>query len=169
MDWNTQLDIFSKAFSILAIIVGGIWSYLKFIRGQVFAIRLEVKVDAKVITNNKINYLLVSSQIKNIAVSPVNLSKVIIHQRGSGLRIFACGAQEYEAVPNNIECNLLGTYPVFESVNWVSASDQVTEQRLFTLPKGNFVAFKLELRIVSKRYTWHDMKIVEGLPTKGEA
>ncbi len=170
MDWNTLLDILSKAFTILAIVVGGIWSYLKFIRGQVFATRLEVKVDAKVISNNETRHLLVSSQLRNVAASPVNLSKIIIQQRGSGLMIYTCAAQNhYDAVTNNVEWNRVATFPVFESIQLVRANDQVTEQSLFTLPKGNFVAFKLVLRIVSKGYAWYDSKIVEGLPSKDAA
>jgi hypothetical protein len=166
MDWSKRIDILSKLFTIAAIVVGGIWSYLKFIRGQLFAIRLKPKVEGKYIFIGESKHLLVTVQLTNAAASPVNLSKVIIRHEGSGLSVFTYNVRDYRPETHNVNWDRLATFPVFELHQWVEAGEEIKEQRLVPLPAGDYVAFKLELRIVSKSYVWNETSIIEGASQK---
>src|SRR5690349_8268623 len=114
MDWPKQIDTLSKIVTVLAILFGGAWSYLKFINRQLFATRLEPKVEGKYVSDGKKNHLLVTVQLTNTAASPVNLSKVIIQQEGSGLQIFTYDARDYRPETHSVHWNILVTFPVFD-------------------------------------------------------
>lgn len=161
MDWSKQLETLSKIFTILAIVVGGIWSYLKFIRGQLFAVRLEPKIDGKYISDGKKNHLLITVQLKNAAASPVNLSKVILRQDGSAIRVFTYDASDNSTETQSVNWNRLTTLSVFEQHQWVETGEVIKEQRLISLPPGHYLAFKLDLRIISKNHQWTDSSIIE--------
>ena len=163
MDWPKQIDTLSKIFTILAIVIGGVWSYLKFIRGQLFAIRLEPKVEGKYISDDsERNHLLVTVQLRNTAASPVNLSKVILAQNGSNLEVFTYEARDYRPESHSIKWNSLVTFRVFEPHQWVESGEEIKEQRMVPLPAGDYLAFKLDLRIVSKNNAWTVTSIIEA-------
>lgn len=166
MDWVELFDILAKAFTILAIIIGGIWSYLKFIRGQLLAIRLEPKVEGKIISHKERKHILATIRLKNAAASPVNLSKVNIQQEGTALQIFMYEARDCKPDKHNIEWKRLVTLPIFEMHGWVESGEEIKEQYLVSLPDGDYIAYKLRLRIVSKRLEWNVIEIIEGNPIK---
>ena len=170
MDWWAKLiDILSKAFTFLAIIIGGIWSYLKFIRGQLFAIRLEPKVEGRFISHDERKHLSVTMLLKNTAASPVNLSKVILQQRGSALQVFTYEAGDHKPDTHNIDWKHLATFSIFEMHKWIESGEEIRERRLIPLANGDYIAFKLRLRIVSNKLEWNVVEIIDASPTKDAA
>jgi hypothetical protein len=83
-DLQKIVDITQKLFTIVAIIVGGAWTYLNYFKGRTFRMRLEPSVTGVVSTSDGANQLIVSVSLKN-----VGLSKIGIEQTGSALEVFA--------------------------------------------------------------------------------
>jgi hypothetical protein len=169
VDWPKQIDTLSKIFTILAIVIGGVWSYLKFIKGQLFAVRLEPKVEGKYVSDGERNHLLVSVQLRNTAASPVNLSKVILTQDGSGLEVFTYEARDHRPESHSVNWKSLVIFRVFEPHQWVESGEEIKEQRLVPLPAGDYLAFKLNLRIVTKKNAWTVTSIIEAASPQGAA
>jgi hypothetical protein len=154
-DLQKLVDILQKLFTIAAIIVGGIWTYFNFFQGRTYKMRLEPNVSGKVVTINELSHLVATISVKN-----VGLSKVEIEQKGSALKVLSYEA--WDGVNNilSIEWQNLTAFPVFETHQWIEPGEEITEQRLLVIPKSEYTAFQLQLRIVSKKAAWRAMDIV---------
>src|SRR5262249_49411574 len=75
-------SILQSGFTILGIVVGGVWAYFKFIKGRLFKPRLALEIEAKFICDQflttryseRIKYLLITIQFKNVGLSKVEIA-----------------------------------------------------------------------------------------------
>ncbi|MES2155549.1 MAG: hypothetical protein V4510_10480 [bacterium] len=80
-EWNKILDAASKVVTMLAVVIGGLWAYLKFGRERTAKWNLQVGVKADVLPYNaSLRLLVVHVQLKNIG-------KVIIRPGAKGLLV----------------------------------------------------------------------------------
>lgn len=151
-----MLDALEKIFIILGIFVGGMWAYYHFIKGRVYKHRLEQNISGKIIFSDDVEYLVIKISLKN-----VGLSKIDIQQKGSALRVFAC--EEEKEVPNtvSVKWQRLRTFPVFKKHKWIESKETVQEERLIVIPKKNYVAYKAQLKLISKKLSWNIFTIIE--------
>jgi hypothetical protein len=158
MDITPLLDNLEKLFTILAITAGGLWAYFNFFRGRTYRPRLEAEVGGQVIEGDSAYCLLANLQLKNIG-----LSRVIIKQEGSGLRLFVYEADAYFPAVHSVEWTHLATFSVFEQHQWIESGETINEQRLIALPEKEVLAFKLGLRVVSQNdIVWHAEQVIAG-------
>ena len=142
-------ELLQKIFTILAITIGGLWAYYNFFRGRTYKPRLEAHTKGQLFTDQRYYHLLVSSQIKN-----VGLSNVDIEHEGSGIRIYS-----YE-VPTDItdiesaQWDHSGTFPVFESHRWIEPGETIEDEILLSIAQGNQRAFRAVLRVVGQKVSW---------------
>jgi hypothetical protein len=100
VDLVQAVDVLQKIFTILAIIVGGIWAYYNFIRSRTYHKRVDLEVSPKIIDDNNKILIVYTVEVKN-----VGLSKVEIENDLSSLEILASMGREkwYTLVTHSLQ------------------------------------------------------------------
>lgn len=146
------LSTIEEVLKVLAIVIGGVWTYYKFIQGRTIHPLLELKISGRVIRRDDRVWVLCSLEAKNVHVS-------VVHVDYSALRLSSCGKYtEYpEALP--VIWNKLVTVAVFEGHREIWPGETVREETLLSAPP-NQRAFRLELRVArkTKRKRWFAQK-----------
>jgi hypothetical protein len=144
-----DLDNLQKFFTILAILVGGVWTYFNFFKGRTYTPRLEPKVSGRVATIDGLTYLIATSQLKN-----VGLSQLDIEQRGTALIVYGYKSVTNPARTTTPDADELAKFAVFADHFWIEPGEAIEEQRFIVVPDPEYIAFRLELRIVAHRLQW---------------
>lgn len=150
-----------KLFTIVGIVLAGVWSYLKFIRGQVFSTRLCLGISGTFFNTEKELYLLIKAVITNKNNSPANLKKTVLQKEGTALLVFVLDSSKQEAermlkpVWKQIEI-----FRVFEDIQWLEPDESGQALHLISLPAGTTNPIRIHLRVVSRGMEWNDEEIV---------
>jgi hypothetical protein len=147
--WSLVLQDAERLVKIIALFVGATWTYIKFIRGRLYATRLEIDVSTSSKELSGTTYFIVGIKIKNIGAS-----KALIEKEGTALRLFT---------PNNstntceIDWDRLVTLGIFASDLFIEAGESIEESHLI---KGvpDIIAFKSQVRVVLKKQLWGNAK-----------
>jgi hypothetical protein len=157
IDWSKFIDNAEKVSKICAIIIAGLWAYFNFFRGRIYRPRLEPKILYKIFNSEGRYYLIAIIQAKN-----VGLSKIVIKQEGTGLRVLifnqSTSMQKIRGI--EIEWDHIQTLSVFENHEWIEPGETIEEQKIIAVSEHKDLAFKLELRLVSNKTSWGCMTIV---------
>ena len=138
--WDKAIGVADKLAKILALIIGGLFAYMKFFMGRTFRPRLESAITGELIEKDGVRHLAAKVTVKNIG-----LTKCGIRQEGSGIRIWSYS----EATRTN-----LGAESILEHHKWIESSETVTDEILISLNGDKGVAYQLELWLVSQEKTW---------------
>jgi hypothetical protein len=114
INWPELLGNSEKVVRIAAIVIGGFWTYLKFIRGRIYRPRLKPSISGRIVRGSGQPYLVVS-----LAVENVGSSKVEISQKGTGLRLFSPELTPAATPPSQIGWMHFGAFSVFEKHGWI--------------------------------------------------
>jgi hypothetical protein len=162
--WSKARDIadtLAKVVQILAIIVGGWWTYFKFIKGRTYQESLIPNVSGKLVTIDSQTYLIADIRVENVGQSLVEFAP-----DASSLKVF-----EYRK-PVSSE-----TMPVndtklaqFVALDYrsIEPNGVITKTSLMSIPIEVQVGLRLELEIISahrKKYSWTASFIVEKSPS----
>ncbi len=153
-------DLLEKGFTILAIVIGALWVYFNYFRSRVYRSRLEPKITGNIRSDDQGYYIKLHAELKN-----VGLSKVNIEQAGSGISVYT-----YEPLGETVKLKgakwqHIGTRPVFKNHQWIEANETIEDQQLICISKGQYLAFRLVLRIVSKKISWKTKYIIYAKPS----
>jgi hypothetical protein len=159
MDIANMIGMVEKLATIIALVVGGVWTYFHFIKGRIYRPRLGAKIVGSVEVEDDLIYLLVTSTITNIGKSKVDLQ-----HDGTAVRVFGYAPTSHPEGIQTVDWKRLGTYSVFENHGWLEGEETVDEQRLFLIPAQEYRAFRLELRVICSKIAWTDAQIVTTLP-----
>ena len=111
--------------------------------------RLEPQVIGKLFENDRYYHIQVSSKLKN-----VGLSKVDIKHDASGVRIYSYDVPEDVTEIETAEWVHIGTFPVFEKHRWIESGEAIEDKTLLSIEKGNYRMFRIVLRIVGRKKSW---------------
>ena len=155
IDWNNFIDISEKAFTIIAVIVGGLWVYFNSFRGRTFVPRLQLELSGRLLTNGRLQFLLVSIQVKNVGSSIVQL-----RERGTGLKVVSLQAGPAASEVANLIEKETTAFPVLEkdiidekdtttdkSIKNIEPGTSINEQKLVVVNMAKYNAFRLELKV----------------------
>jgi hypothetical protein len=140
---------------IAAVLIGGSWAYIKFIKGRVYHVRLEPSIAARSFRRGESDCLLATVRVKNVGAS-----KVDIEQRGTALRIFGCPVVGKIDMGVEIPWTRLKTVTIFDTHGWVEAGETIDDMVMILLPRC-LVAIKMELRIVANGKQWKARAIID--------
>ncbi len=155
MDMENILDDLQKVFTILAIVIGGLWAYFNFFKSRVYRVRVEPMISGKVFDKDGKTHLIVKLQLKN-----AGLSKVDIQHKGTGFRVFTYKEKGQNPDTQPVESERLGTFPIFEDHGWIESGETIVEEQLVSIQNGHHFAFLLELRIVAHRVSFKTKSVV---------
>ena len=156
INWSETLSNAEKVVRIAAVVIGGVWTYLKFIRGRIYRPRLKPSVSGRIAIVDGQPHLVVSLSMENVGSSKVDIS-----QKGTGLRLFSLKLTPMAPPPSQVGWMRLGTFSVFEKHGWIETGECVQDELLISLPQVAS-AYKLEFRLVAKGIVWQSRAIVES-------
>jgi hypothetical protein len=158
MDFSQILANLEKAFTIVAIIVAGLWAYFNYFKGRIYRPKLKPEITGIAVPEGDQHHLLITANLTNIGISKVDLQ-----QRGTALRIYSCHKLDGINKVKSAEWIRVATYSVFENHGWIEAGETIEEQRLVSLPIKQEIAFQFALRVVSKKIEWNATSIVRPM------
>jgi len=126
-DW---IDTVGSLITSIAIVVGGIWAYFKFVKGRTFRPRIEITMSARWQKIRRRHWLLICIRVKNIGAS-----KVTIQQAGTGLRVSVL-AQQQRPPPVRASWDSRGMYSIFKDHSWIEPGETVSDDLLLNLGVG---------------------------------
>lgn len=148
-DWNTTIDSSQKVITALALIIGGIWAWLKFFRGRTFRSRIELAVSAEIIISGTSKFLKATMQMKN-----VGLSQVILRTDVTFLDVFLIDVASVRPADDVYSASWgepRATFNVFQDHGWVEPGEEISDELLVQLPDTEQLACKLKLTVNSRR------------------
>lgn len=144
-DLETIVNIIGNAVTALAIIVGGVWAYFRFVKGRTYRMRAEVQLSGGWSTIDSANVLHARVSIKNIGAS-----KVALTQRGTGLRVSAVGASQAQP-PISIEWQSLAVFSIFKEHEWVEPDETISDELLLDIDAPQPTSVLFEARLILRR------------------
>lgn len=146
-DWNKNIDSTQKAITALAVIIGGIWAWLKFFRGRTFRSRIELALSAKIIMSGNSKFLKATMEMKN-----VGLSQVILKTDAVYLDVFLIDVATVRSADRLFRARWgePATFEVFQDHAWVEPSEEISDELLLQLPDNEQLACKLKLTVNSR-------------------
>lgn len=153
----TFIDILQKITSITAIILGGIFTYYKFIKGRIFRSRLIPTIKGEFIDKSGVYYLKVNANINNVGVSKINIDK-----NGTAVSIYFTQINTDNYFVQNISWNETDFYSfeIFTAHTILESGEHISDNLLILLPQELGKAVKIELRIITQNIEWSASEII---------
>ena len=143
------LDVADKAIKALAVIVGGAWTYINYVRARTFKRKLESNISGEIFSKNSKFFVLASCRLKNVGQSVYN-----IQQKGTAVQAIALRDEGRDIVR---------VCEVFKEHGWIEPGEQIEEPMVIPIvDPSTFVALKLCLRVVSEGVEWNASCILKG-------
>ena len=142
----TNKDAFSalqSVVTILAVLAGAFWGYLKVIRGRVYTTRLEPTVAGRVVSGTDYQALVLAVSIRN-----VGLTRAWIDQERSTLEVKYMSGEDYEPVYHSPALTPLGVHNAIRYHQWVEPGECIKEESLFALPMTPMHALTVQFRLL---------------------
>jgi hypothetical protein len=135
----------------LAVIVAGLWAYLRFMRGRTFRQRAEVTLLGQWHNVGKRYLLKVHITLKN-----VGSSKIVLRQEGTGLKVSTLSAHQ-KSVPGSVAWTPLEEVFrifIFERPldEWMEPGETISDEVLLDLCTCEPLITRLEARLEFKRF-----------------
>ena len=143
--WKTWLDYTDKTVRIVAVILGGVWAYVKFARGRIFHKRLEPTVSGRCFRDKQGDYVIAAVKLKNVGASRADLQK-----RGTVLIVNGCARAKDSSPERPVDWNRLTVKSIFEYHAGVEPSETIEDSVMVDLP-ADLIAVRLEVRVVVSR------------------
>lgn len=142
-------DVLVNVATILALIVGGTWTYYNFFYRRTFNARLEVELEGRNILRNGTEFLLVNYAIKNVGMSRFRLKS-----EGAGLVIARLDEAKYlasaPAIYSGIEDHE-ATVEILATHDWIESGETVAGSHLLAIPTTNAILWSATLVVVSSK------------------
>lgn len=144
--------------TVIAIILGGIWTYFNFIKGRVYNPRLEPGISGKILEKDDLKFIVATATLKNIGLTKVNISSI-------GLAIIVHTYQPARVTEiSTADKKRLTSFPVFKEHAWLEPAETIEDEQLFEIPEYEGIAIRLELRFVYNGIEWNSGAVVQTTP-----
>ncbi|MDP9070439.1 MAG: hypothetical protein M3N68_03975 [Actinomycetota bacterium] len=145
-DLKTVVETVQAATTAVAVVVGAIWAYFKFVKERTYRPRLEVGMSGEWRSTGKERLLHARVTVKNIGTSVVELA-----QEGTGLRLSRISSIPEEA--GQIKWQKLTVFPILAEHQWIEPGETVSDDLLVTVPVPASEPTLFETRLV---WTWRE-------------
>lgn len=173
IDWNSTWENTEKASNALqnigtlvALIVGGIWTYYLFIKGRVLKPRLELDVSGEIIGIDSKKYIRITVTLKN-----VGSSKVEITREGFALDVFAQRPSPSVIPEDSEKYKILGIdwtrllpFDVLTRHQWIEPGETIRDQLLAEILLTGSIAYRIDFVIFASGMRWTATSIVVQPP-----
>jgi hypothetical protein len=150
LPWNVWLDYTDKIVRMAAVLIGGGWAYVRFVKGRTHFSRIEPTVAGRFVKKNGTEYLIANVHVKNIGVTKVNIEK-----EGTALRVLGA-----HGGGGRIEWTRLRTLAILSEYQWLEPSESIDDNVIIDVPNG-LIAFRLEALLIIDKQRWRAKTIIE--------
>jgi hypothetical protein len=166
VDLKDTADAVNNIVASGAVVIGGTWAYLKFIRGRTFAHRAELSVSLSFESSTISSlYLNVGVELKN-----TGLSKIPLNKNMKAVLVFGCDGGDVGRL-SEIEWEEIKVVPILDQHDWLEAQETILDTIVFSLPPPDHkellhAAYKVEAlvgatRVAYRKATrWHSRAVV---------
>ena len=149
--------------TIIAVMVGGLWTYFHYFKGRLYYPRLELKVSGSVHADGSNKYLLTNVHLKNLGNRDFRIQRA-----GTGLRISSLGDREAQVDDLRFaHQNKLKTVRIFADHQWIESNESIGDDLLFRLP-ADVTTVMLSARLVSAGITWKANCVIVQTEARGK-
>jgi hypothetical protein len=141
-DIKTVVDIVGTVATAVALAVGGLWAYFKFVRGRTYRPRLEVGMSGQWRQVDGTDLLHARISVRNIGNSVVTLL-----QKGTGLRVSVLAADQ-ETAPAAVAWTVLRVFEMLGEHEWIEPGEVVSDDVLLNLGVPERIPVRFESRLV---------------------
>jgi hypothetical protein len=131
MDIKDAAETANSIVTSVAIIIGGTWAYLKFIRGRTFAYRAELEISSSFESSPNCPYLIVTIKLTNVGLSKIPLNRNMKVVRLLGAK--RPGGKRFSAA----EWEPIETVPILDQHDWLEAQETIIDTILFNAPRSS--------------------------------
>jgi hypothetical protein len=149
------IDILIKS---AAVVLGGIWTYLNYVRGRTFHRRLEVEISGSIVNLPSVRAFSGQCRIKNIG-----LSHVRILQRGTGVSVSTLSLRTSVEGQRQIHEEEFTVMPMFAEQDWIEPGEPITDTFMVLLPDVSdlLLGIKVHVFVSNGKSIWSAVRIVE--------
>jgi hypothetical protein len=148
-DVDKWAGIIEAAATTVAIVVGGVWAYYRFFKDRVYRPRVQLGLDAGLVTKSNQRVLVCRLTVKNMGNTQITLQ-----HGGTGLRIWTPAAQATS--PNAWVLVVWArqvTGPILEAHDWIESDETVSDELVVRPPSDMGPGYLVEARVVLRRRT----------------
>jgi hypothetical protein len=152
--WISLTQIVQALVTSSAVVIGGIWAYIKFFHGRIYKPRMELDVECKTyFQKNDLVRLRVKVVLEN-----VGLSRVLIDSKASAIRIHNISEMERtDSISERAveaKWHRLGTFPLFDEHKWIEPSEVIRDYKMVEYTSTDPV-FKIEAIVMTATQQWY--------------
>lgn len=153
-------DALQKIIGIIALIIGAVWGYFRFVRGRTYKPRLEVEMNVDIINRDASILMIIGVEVKN-----VGLSKFVFNNELTSILIFPYKRENYVVVSG--AHSAIWSEPIYASAilknhRWIESGEIIKEQILVALPPEEELAWQVKSIIISnKGIMWESSTIIK--------
>lgn len=138
----TVAEIVGTLVTAIAIVIGAVWAYFKFIKNRTYRPRLEVTMSAERTDAAGSPLLLARVAVKNIGNSVVQLL-----QHGTGLRV-SCFTDQQPLSPETASWLSMRVYKILREHEWIEPGETISDDVLIHAAGTVHVPVLFETRLV---------------------
>ncbi len=149
-DLHTVVGTVNQVVTSAALVVGGGWAYLKFVRGRVYAQRVTVNVEAMTSAHASGRLLIVRTSVTNVGLSKLSL-------KPDGKVVYVCAARGWpEGEAGSLTWERLLVTPVMAHHGWLEPQESVADETAVSLPVQwePWLALRIEAQVWASRRRW---------------
>lgn len=169
VDWTVTLERWGKlsgiaqsVATVIAIFLGGFWTYFTFIKGRTLKEQLEPKITTKIMMCGSDKFLVAAINLKNTGKTIVNFQ-----QSGKRLVVFRYHASTDSTAVMEKNWRVYYAAPtILRDHLAIEPNEQIEEPVLIPLEKDGQHIYMVRLRIPSKKTTWTVDTIIDGNPPR---
>jgi hypothetical protein len=167
MQFEALVEVIQKGTAAFALLVGGVWILMNYVRNRTHVPRLQVELNAKFIKSRERRYILAMMQVKNPGLSVITFPKP--RPRGVGPRgsaLLLSSVVNYHEVPHVVECSWdeSSAFDILVHHSSIEPGLTIYEEKILQLPDNECDAFWLRLRIAAHGQSWSAETIVTPTP-----
>ena len=150
-------DVVWKVAASAGVVVGGIWTYFKFIKGRTFQPNIIPKVAGEAREKEREIFLIATTEVENAGASKVTIDHEYTVVRVLTAKALARG----EEGPIEWGERAFATRKILQHREHLEPGGTAVDTELFQIQNDNFVALRLEVLVTSpKGDTWTGVGIV---------
>jgi hypothetical protein len=143
---KTAAAAFQAVVTAVAIVVGGVWAYFKFVKERTYRPRLEVGMAGEWCDVQGTRLLHARVTVKNIGTSVVTL-----RQKGTGLRLSRVAS--IPVLPGAVGWTKVKAFSIFEEHSWIEPGETISDDLLLRADIPAAEPTLLETRLV---WSWRE-------------
>jgi hypothetical protein len=169
MKYEVIADVIQKAAASFALLIGGAWVLMNYVRNRTHAPRLQIDLKANIVERGDRRYLLAAIQVKNPGLSVIQFNKPReIGSGPEGSALLVHPLVTFHGVSNVISCDWEepSAFEILVHHRSIEPGLAINEERFLRLPDMEYDAFWLRLLAAAHGQSWSADAIAISIPAK---